>query len=88
MVTDFITTQLDYCNALLYGLSKKQTKKLQGVQNSAAQFATDTRKYDHITPVLSECHWLPVEKQIVFTILLLTFTCLHVWHPAILVTWL
>ncbi len=58
----YITTWLDYCNALLYGLPKKQTKKLPGVQNSATRLVTDTRKYDHITPVLIELHWLPVEK--------------------------
>ncbi len=63
MVRAFINTQLDYCNALLYGLPKKQIKKLQGVQNSAAQLVTDTRKYDHIAPVFIELHWLPVGKM-------------------------
>ncbi len=29
-----------------------------------------------------ELHWLPVEKQIVFKILLLTFKCLHGLAPS------
>ncbi len=81
----FIVTHFDYCNALLYGLPKKQITKLQEVQNSAAQLVTDTRKYDHITPMLIELHWLPVQKQIVFKILLLTFKhvkCLHGLGPS------
>ncbi len=30
-----------------------------------------------MTPVLIELHWLPMEKLIVFKILLLTYKCLH-----------
>ncbi len=75
MVHAFITTQLDYCNFLLYMASLKQIKKLQGFQNSAARLVTDTRKYYHITLVL------PVEKRTVLKILLLTFKCLHGLAP-------
>ena len=35
------------------------------------------KKYDHITPVLKELHWLPVRKRIEFKILLLAYKCLH-----------
>ncbi len=79
MVHAFITTWLDYCNSLLYGLPKKQIKKLQGVQNSAAWLVADTRKYD-----LIGLHWLPKKKRIVFKILLLTFKCLHGLTPSYL----
>ncbi len=68
----------------LYGLPNKQIMKLQRVQNAAAQLVKDTRKYDHITLVLIELHWLPVEKRIVFKILLLTFKCLHGLAPSYL----
>ena len=32
----FVTSKLDYCNALLYGLPKYQLQRLQYVQNTAA----------------------------------------------------
>ncbi len=42
------------------------------------------QEYDHITPLLIELHLLPVEKRIVFKILLLTFKCLHSLAPSYL----
>ena len=62
----FITSKLDYCISLLYGCRKMQLKKLQYVQNTAARIITRTRKFDQITPVLSDLHWLPVSYRFVF----------------------
>ena len=42
---------------------------------------TSTPKYDHITPILKELHWLPVQHRISFKIHLLTFKCLHNLAP-------
>ena len=60
LVHAFITSRLDYCNALLYGLPKEQIFKLHRVQNAAARLIMDIGKYSHITPALYELHWLPV----------------------------
>ena len=62
----FITTRLDYCNHLYFGLPKYKVKKLQQIQNIAARYVTGVRKYDHITPVLIHLHLLPVSYRIVF----------------------
>ena len=56
----FVTTNLDYCNAILYGLPKVLLNRLQLVQNRAARILTFTRKYEHKTPSLIDLHWLPV----------------------------
>ena len=71
-----VTSRLDYCNALLYGLPETLLQKLQRVQNAAARLVTGTRKYEHITPVLKELHWLPIKQRIEYKILLLTFKAL------------
>ena len=42
--------------------TKKNIARLQKVQNFAARIVTGARKYDHITPMLKELHWLPVAK--------------------------
>ncbi len=38
---------------------------------------TSTKKFDHITPVLFDLHWLPVKERIKFKILLLTYKALN-----------
>ena len=72
----FVTSRIDYCNGLLYGLPNCEITKLQRVQNAADSLLTSSRKFDHITPVLKELYWLPVRYRIHFKILLLTFKAL------------
>ncbi len=50
LVNTFMTSRLDYCNALLGGCPAYSINKLQVVQNAAARVLTRSRKYDHITP--------------------------------------
>ncbi len=52
LVHAFITSRLDYCNALLGGCPASSINKLQIAQNAAARVLTRSRKYDHITPIL------------------------------------
>ena len=77
----FISSQLDYCNALYYGIDLAQLRRLQMVQNAAARMLTRTKKRDHITPVLASLHWLPIRFRIDFKILLLVFKSLHGLAP-------
>ena len=77
LVHALVTSKVDHCNAVLYGLHKYKIERLQYVLNSAARLVTLTHKYDHITPVLMELHWLPVEQRIEYKILLYTHKVVH-----------
>ena len=57
--------------------------RLQTVQNTAARIITRTKSSDHITPVLTQLHWLPVQQRIHYKLLLLTFKALHNQAPPI-----
>ncbi len=81
LIHAFMTSRLDYCNALLGDCSACLINILQLVQNTAARVLTRTRKYDHISPDLSTLHWLPIKHCIHFKILLITYKALNGLAP-------
>ncbi len=81
LIHAFMTSRLDYCNALLGGCSARLINKLQLVQNAAARVLTRTRKYDHVSPVLSTLHWLLIKLCIDFKILLISYKALNGLAP-------
>ena len=64
LVRALVTSKLDHCNSLLYGLPKNVIKQLQCVQNAAARVVTLSPKFCHITPVLANLHWLSIYLRI------------------------
>ena len=81
MIHAFVSSHLDYCNSLLYGIDHQQLARLQLIQNSAARMVTRTRKYEHITPILIDLHWLPVSARIEFKSLVITYNILNGTAP-------
>ena len=73
LIHAFITSRLDYCNSLLYGIAEYQIKKLQRIMNASARLIYCAPKFCHITPILKELHWLPVRARIEFKLLLITY---------------
>ena len=76
-IHSFITSRIDYCNSLLYGTKDFILSKLQRLQNSCARLLMNIPRFNHITPILIELHWLPVKQRIHFKICVITFKCIH-----------
>lgn len=77
LVNAYVTSKLDYCNCLLYGVPAYVMERLQKVQNYAARVVTMTPKYEHITPVRADLHWLPIQHRVEYKVLLYTYKSLH-----------
>ena len=76
MINSAVTSRLDYCNSLLYG-NGYIVSQLQRCQNNAARIVSLRRKFDLITLLLKDLHWLPVEHRINYKILLLAYKAQH-----------
>ena len=81
LVTSLVLSKLDYCNSVMVGLPKTLTRRLQFVVNATARLVMRKHKYDHITPILSELHWLGIERRIEFKVALLVFKCIKEMAP-------
>ena len=82
LVQAMVTSRLDYANVLLHGLPQTLLGRLQKVQNCAARLIARSHRRDHITPVLKELHWLPVEFRSQYKILLYTYKALNGLAPS------
>jgi len=79
-----IGSQLDYCNSLLFGVSKAHVNKLQLIQNTIARVLTGTYRRHHITSILQHLHRLPIQSRAHCKIAVITFKTLKTGTPAYL----
>jgi len=64
LVHAFVSSRVDYCNAVFAGAPKTITDRLQRVLNAAARAVSDTRKFDRgLSGIMrTEVHWLDVPE--------------------------
>jgi len=79
----FVSSRVDYCNAIFVGSPKNVTDKLQRVLNAAARIVSGTRKYDHgLTDLMhNELHWLDVPDWAKYKLGMLMYRCQHNQAP-------
>lgn len=71
LVSAFVLSRLDYCNAVLAGLPASTVAPLQRVLHAAARLVLQLRPRDHVTPALRELHWLPIAQRIDYKLCLM-----------------
>ena len=52
-------------------------RTVSNVMNAAARLIFSSRKYDHVTPLLHELHWLRMRQRIEYKLAVLVYRCLH-----------
>ena len=81
LVVALVLSRLDYGNSTLAGITKQLLMKLQSVLSAAARLIFFKRKFDHVTPLLLELHWLRYPERIDFKLGVLAYKCLHGLAP-------
>ena len=78
LVHAFVTSRVDYCNAILAAAPKTTTDRLQRVLNAAARVVSDTKKFDQGLSRLmhQELHWLDIPERVNYKLGVLTHRCL------------
>ncbi len=51
------------------------------MQNVAAKLVAGRRKYDHVTPILRELHWLPIRQHVEYKCTLLAWKTVNGYAP-------
>ena len=78
LVHPFSHSRVDYCNAIVFGVSDGVIRMLQTVLHAAARPVTDVRWNEHITPTLCNMlHWLPVKQRITYKIATMAYSCVR-----------
>ena len=81
LVHALISSRLDYCNVLFYGINSRFIQSLQKVQNAAARLIFKKKKRDKISHLIEDLHWLRIEARIWFKIALFVFKCVNNLAP-------
>lgn len=83
MITcSIVGSRIDYCNALLYGMSKRNFDKLQRVQNNMARVVCDVGRRDaHSDALLRSLHWLPIRRRVDFKVATLCWKACRLGQP-------
>jgi len=84
LAASLVLTRLDHGNATLAGIPQYLLKRLQSVMNLAARLVFSSSRYDHITPLLRQLHWLKTAQRTDFKLAVLVYKCLHGVAPSYL----
>ena len=76
------SSQLYYCNSILYNVPMSKKDQLQRLQNQCAHILTKSPHREHITPVLKiNIHCLKIQDRIIYKMLVLTYKLYYSMTP-------
>jgi Reverse transcriptase (RNA-dependent DNA polymerase) len=79
LACSIVASRLDYCNSVLYGITKINTGKLQRVQNKLARVVCEASYESSATCLLRNLHWLPIPQRIEYKVASIVYSarCHH-----------
>jgi len=64
LACSIVTSKLDYCDSVLYGISGTNIAKLPRMQNNLAHVVCKSPYNTNVTELLRELHWLLVQQLV------------------------
>ena len=83
-----VSSRLDYCNSLFCSITKKEMKRLQGIQNTLCRIIHNLSGKTSTTHARKSLHWLPIEFRTKFKTLCITYKALDTGQPPYLSSFL
>ena len=81
LIQSLVLGSIDYCNSLLLGTPKHHLNKLQELQNMSCRVICNLRKFDHVSSVMADLHWLKVNEHIIFEVAVFMYKCISFTAP-------
>ena len=75
LIMALVFNKMLYCSSVWANTSLQNVNRLHSIQNFACKIVTNTRKFDHVTPLLRELNWLPVKEQLLYRDTVLAYKC-------------
>ena len=75
LITSLVFSRLLYCSSVWSNTTLQNINRIQFIQNFASKIVTNSKKFDHVTPLLRELNWLAVKEQLFYRDSVLTFKC-------------
>ena len=84
LTISLVTSSLDYCNSLYYGINSLLLNQLQSIQNRACRVILGLKAKEPTSIHMRNLHWLKIKERIEFKILLLAYKSLTGKSPSYL----
>lgn len=81
LITSLVFSKMLYCSTVWSNTSLGNINKLQSIQNFASKIVTNSKKYDHVTPLLRQLNWLPVKQMLYLKDAVMTYKCVNGLAP-------
>ena len=75
VITSLVFSKMLYCSTVWSNTSTQNINKLRSIQNFASKIVTNSRKFDHVTPLHRQLTWLPVKQLLYYRDSVLTYKC-------------
>ena len=85
LIKALVFPHLDYCLSLLSRIQKFEYQRLQNVIHASARLACGASRFSHITPILRELKWLPIQARIDYRLCVSVHKCRRGLAPPYLV---